>query len=181
MKEVTVHILEVLLAGLILIFALNFLLSLNGGTGILGIIGTFPAGSHQAVSEGRDALEEIQSMPLPVVSYAGGACVVGQDVNLKSLFEVYLPGEDAFYNGRQENGFRITIKDIQDRSGDSCMSDIDAALGEYSDELASPLSYDPDTGIICFHQSGSFRVTLIIYGEYGRSQEKVFQIPVEAG
>lgn len=185
MKEITVHILEVLLSGLVLIFCLNFILNVTSGgrTGLFQIVGSLPATaiSDSQTSGSRETLLNIQSTPEPEITYTGGTCTAGEKLQLKGMFTVYLPDKNMSYNGREENGFRIEIEDVLDEGGKSYGAEMDAGLMEDSEEVLSALSYDAQTGEICFYQSGIFRIFLRIYGSNGRQARKVISIPVEVG
>ena len=178
------RIFKVIIAGMIVAFCLYMLFggfAYNGKTGVLAVLGNLPAKekADTLIDESLKAMREIQAMPAPEVRYVGNVCVVEQEANFKSMFQVKLPGESNYRDGITENEFSIRLEDITDTQGNSCLIDADGALIESSEEIITALTYEQDTGSIVFHQSGVYEMYIAVYGENGRITRKVVSIPVE--
>lgn len=175
---------EVLFVGIIMLFCIHIFynFTIDGRQGLLHIAGgtESPDKSSTLISENGSRLDEIIETEAPEIKYTGRVCKVGETVMLKTLFGVKLPGDSDYRLGESENGFRLYVEDITDEQGNTYLVDADMELEDSSDEIIAALSYNRDTGEICFHQSGVYRVVIKAYGTNGRITKKEVTIPVES-
>lgn len=184
LKDLIENVMEILLGGLLFIFALVifFELSINNQSGAFSFIGSVAEeGSSTPVeTESNKKLTEIQNTTSPEVFYSGAACTAGETVQLKGLFRVKIPGAAAPVNGLDETGFKLEVEEIRDTHGNSYAKEMDSSLSDYSDEVMT-VNYNAQTGEICFHKSGVYQVFMRVYGKNGRVSSVAVKIPVEVG
>lgn len=183
LKEILKQLFLIIITAACVCFVLYVLFSGNiaGETGIFKGVGNIYSSmlsEDEIRSDGISYIENLGEQTAPKLEYISGAQTAGRNVIFKSLFLVTLD-DGVPKSGTEEDGFAIYLKDICDTSGNSVVSFFKTDEIEGMDEVSSSFIYDTEQDILYFHKSGTFTVSVKVYGSNGAEALYEFTIPVE--
>lgn len=179
-KNVFKIIFEIVIAGMLLIFAIAFFVGYesNGEKGIFNIVGSTGIDKDFSDADSTQG-EEMDNMlgDSPDVASNSRICTVFETVNVKELVKVRPKGSSSFYEGTEENGFTIKLVHVEDNNGNIITTPMEVL--DNTDDVNYPAYLDYDTCEVMFTVGGLYYANIEVQIENGQTVSVNVKIPVE--
>lgn len=180
MKKVINTLFVLLIMGIAVIFAINYIFNgpIAGGNGIFQGIGNVLNVTYDDKTSTLPSINGSSSLrTAPVMKYSAVPYNTGGYVIFKSLFNVIT--ENGEKNGTVEDDFTIYLSDIRSSADVSVVEFLTSEQINSLEEIPAAFLYDTQTDMLYFCQGGIYTVYVKIYGSNGTQAEYEFLMPVE--
>lgn len=181
MKKAMKILFELLLMGIVVVFAIEYIFngSIAGGNGIFqGIGNILDTTATNETTTLPTMNSSVSTKTPPIMKYQSSSHEVDSSIVFKSLFTVIT--ENGEKNGVVEDDFAIYLSDIRSEAEISVVEFLTTEQIEALKEIPAAFIYDTQTDILYCYQSGVYKVLVKIYGNNGTQAEYEFSLPIEA-